>query len=98
MSGRRRRALKGLGKSPLFQFWTSIRFRIFLRGAASKLKVTQSALVRVAVWEHIQRNLSPAERRKLSALATEYEQNTAAPPLERTPRKRNERDGKERPT
>lgn len=76
---KRRHAIRAAGKSPLFQFWTSQRFRIFLRGAASKLGVTQSELVRVAVWEHIQRVLSPQDRRRFTAQAVRAEQAGTEP-------------------
>lgn len=46
----RSKRLTGKTKSPLFQFWTTLRFRMFLRAAADKVGTDMSTFVREAVW------------------------------------------------
>lgn len=73
----RNRRLTNNGKhpSPLFQMWTTLRFRIFLRAAAAAEKTTMSAFARTAIWEKTQRVLTEHQKARLERQASR-EENT----------------------
>jgi hypothetical protein len=70
MAPARNHRLTGDGQSSLLQLWTTVRLRVFLRAAASKRELSQSAFVREAIWQAIERTLTPAEFRRCEAEAT----------------------------
>lgn len=63
--------LTGSGKSPLLQFWTTLRFRVFLRMASAKLQVSQSEFARRAIWSAIEATLTGSEAKRAERQAEE---------------------------
>lgn len=65
MTRRTNRLTSKQGTSPLVQFWATPRLREALRLVADRLVLSQSAIVRAALWKELQRHLS---RRDISRL------------------------------
>jgi hypothetical protein len=61
--------LRGNGTSPLFQFWTTVRLRVFLRVAAAKADISQSEFVRLATWQRITDTLTEHEYKRCERMA-----------------------------
>lgn len=74
----RNNRLTGNGASPLFQFWTTVRFRVFLRLAATKAALSQSEFVRLAVWDRIEKTLTETEQRRAERQAEVEAAETAS--------------------
>ena len=72
---RYRTRLRGNGEasSQLFQLWTTVRLRLFIKLGAAKLKMNQSELVRTAVWEYLQKNLDSKSISRFEREATTEE-------------------------
>lgn len=60
-----------MADSTLLQVWCTPRLREALRLVANKLGSTQSRLVRLALWDYLQRHLSRRDLQQLDALPNE---------------------------
>lgn len=73
----RSKRLTGKTKSPLFQFWTTLRLRLFLRAAAATAGTDMSTFVREAVWARCVQTLDEKTQARIErAVKREEEKRT----------------------
>ena len=73
-SSSRSKRLTGKTKSPLFQFWTTLRFRMFLRAAADVAGTDMSTFVREAVWSRCVQTLDEKTQTRIERAVKQEEE------------------------
>lgn len=70
----RSKRLTGKTKSPLFQFWTTLRLRMFLRAAADQAGTDMSTFVREAVWSRCLETLDDKTQARIERAVKQEEE------------------------